>query len=426
MTAQSRRPPQESAPASAVLHAFAAYGLELEYMIVDADTLSVKPVAEAFLREIARPPRASSAPLGWSNELVAHVVELKNEKPCAELEPLLGGFEAEIARAATCLRRHGARLMPTGMHPWMDPSRETVLWPNDPAGIYSTYDRIFDCRSHGWANLQSMHLNLPFANDREFGRLHAAIRLLLPILPALAASSPWREARRAPGLDHRLAVYATNAAAFPTITGSIVPEAVSTRAEYEQRILAPMFEEIAPHDPQGTLRHEWLNSRGAIARFERSAIEVRVLDVQECPLADIAIAAAVTSVVKAVWEREARLPQSRNTIDTEVLAHLLEVCAKDADQAPVSDPSYLSMLGYPGRPCSAGELWRHLIDDCPPESPVHGPPFREALDMILEQGPLARRILRATGPRPPLDKLRDAYRQLCDCLETGRMFGTPS
>jgi hypothetical protein len=28
-------------------------------------------------------------------------------------------------------------------------------------------------------------------------------------------------------------------------------------------VLAPMYAEIAPYDPAGTLRHEWLNSRGA-------------------------------------------------------------------------------------------------------------------------------------------------------------------
>ena len=52
------------------------------------------------------------------------------------------------------------------------------------------FDRIFSCQGHGWANLQSMHINLPFADDAEFGRLHAAIRFLLPLLPGLTASSP--------------------------------------------------------------------------------------------------------------------------------------------------------------------------------------------------------------------------------------------
>ena len=75
----------------------------------------------------------------------------------------------------------GARLMPTAMHPWMDPNR-VQLWPHGTRVVYETFDRIFSCKGHGWANLQSQQINLPFASDEEFARLHAAIRFLLPIL----------------------------------------------------------------------------------------------------------------------------------------------------------------------------------------------------------------------------------------------------
>jgi hypothetical protein len=40
----------------------------------------------------------------------------------------------------------------------------------------------------------------------------------------------------------------------------------------------------------------------------------------------------------------------------------------------------------------------------------------------LEHGPLARRILRALGPDFSRGQLRTVYRELCDCLEEGRMF----
>ena len=404
------------------LHAFGGYGIELEYMIVDRETLAVRPIAERLLEGMRTMVNADGTHFGWSNELVAHVVELKNEEPSARLEPLVGGFEAEIARANAALAEMGARLMPSAMHPWMDPKRETTLWPHDEQGIYAAYDRIFGCRAHGWANLQSMHLNLPFANDREFGRLHAAIRLVLPIIPALAASSPFCDGKRAPAVDYRMVAYASNAAPFDTITGEVVPEPVSTQNDYELRILKPMYDEIAAHDPQGILQHEWLNSRGAIARFDRHAIELRVLDVQECPLADLAIAAAVVSVVRAVWEREARVPQSRNTLETGALAAVLDACVRDGERAAIADPSYLSMLGYPGRPCTAGELWAHLVTDCPPDAPVSAPTFRDALDVILEQGPLARRLLRAVGGTVNHQRLREVYGELCQCLQAGRMF----
>ena len=76
--------------------------------------------------------------------------------------------------------------------------------------IYQTYDRIFGCKAHGWANLQSMHLNLPFADDAEFARLHAAIRLVLPIIPALAASSPIADGRPTGFMDIRMEAYRTH------------------------------------------------------------------------------------------------------------------------------------------------------------------------------------------------------------------------
>ena len=64
------------------------------------------------------------------------------------------------------------------------------LWPHENREVYDAFDRIFSCKGHGWANLQSMHINLPFADDAEFGRLHAAIRFLMPLMPGLTASSP--------------------------------------------------------------------------------------------------------------------------------------------------------------------------------------------------------------------------------------------
>ncbi len=404
------------------LPAFGGYGIELEYMIVDRETLRVRPLAPQLLAHVKPVVGPDGTPLGWSNELVAHVVELKNDRPCAMLEPLVAGFEAEIARANDALATVGARLMPTGMHPWMDPVRETELSPHDQGGIYAARAAIFNYRSHGWANVQAMHLNLPFSGDDEFARLHAAIRLVLPILPALAASSPLADGKRATALDQRLIAYRSNASALPSITGQVVPEPVRTRAEYRTKILEPMYAEIAPHDPDGILQHEWLNSRGAIARFDRSAIEIRVFDVQECPLADLAIAAATVSVVRAVYEREAGIPQSRNTLDTATLAGVLDTCTRDGERAAIGNASFLSMLGYPGRPCTAGELWAHLIGDCSPDAPVHAPAFRDALDVILEEGPLARRILRTLSGSVALFRVREVYRELCDCLESGALF----
>ena len=163
------------------LDVFMGYGIELEYMIVDRKTLSVVPIADELLRKLTGTfaSEARNGQLGWSNELVLHLLELKNIEPQPDISSLPVAFQGEIRCINELLEPMNARLMPTAMHPWMNPRTETRLWPHEYAEIYLAYDHIFDCRRHGWANLQSMHLNMPFANDNEFARLHAAVRLLL-------------------------------------------------------------------------------------------------------------------------------------------------------------------------------------------------------------------------------------------------------
>lgn len=405
----------------APLHAFAGCGIELEYMIVERDTLAVAPIADRLLADASGRPAATveRGRFAWSNEIVLHLVELKNVRPDPALAPLADGFQAEVRQINRLLEPLGARLMPTGMHPWMDPARETRLWPHAGAPIYRAYDRIFDCRRHGQANLQSMHLNLPFADDAEFARLHAAVRLILPLLPALAASSPVADGGPCAELDHRLVAYLDAVPQLPAAIGRLIPDSIASRADYEDRVLAPMYRDIAPLDPQGELRHEWLNARGAIPRFDRSALEIRVIDVQECPQADLAIAAAATAAIRALYEERWSTLAAQQAVETGALAKVLHACIRDAERAVIDDPGYLAQLGFPGRRCRAGELWRHLID----ATGVAGDaPWREPLGVILEQGPLARRILRALGPACTRERLHAVYRELCACLDGGRPF----
>ena len=86
--------------------------------------------------------------------------------------------------------------MPTAAHPLMHPDTEMQLWQHNYSKIYALYNRIFDCRGHGWSNVQSMHINLPFSDDEEFEKLHAAVRIILPIIPGLSASSPIFEGKK--------------------------------------------------------------------------------------------------------------------------------------------------------------------------------------------------------------------------------------
>lgn len=95
---------------AAPLPAFSGYGIELEYMIVDKDSLAVLPIADTVLDGLAAGRTADSA-FGWSNELVLHLLEVKNLQPSSSLDGLAQGFQAEIARANEMLRDVGARLI---------------------------------------------------------------------------------------------------------------------------------------------------------------------------------------------------------------------------------------------------------------------------------------------------------------------------
>lgn len=402
----------------APLHAFAGYGVELEYMIVDRESLAVRPVADVLLRaedgsvvnELAR------GHFAWSNEVTLHILELKNECPDPTLESLPGGFQAEVQAINARLDRQGARLMPTAMHPWMNPAVETQLWPHEHAALYTTYDRIFNCRRHGWANLQSMHLNFPFADDAEFVRLHEAIRLVLPILPALAASSPLAEERITGFLDTRMEIYRGHQIAVPETIGAVIPDSTTGIADYQARVLQPMYAAIAPLDAAGVLRHEWLNARGAIPRFERGAIEIRIIDLQECPRADLAVAAATGTVIRALYDT------GSHEISTKQLVAIFQACVRDAEQAVIDDTSYLSALGFPARRGQARELWQHLTETHLASSDGYTTQWQAALTAILRQGPLARRILAAIGKDFSHPALEAVYRELCDCLQRGEMF----
>lgn len=405
---------------------FGAYGVELEYMIVDAHTLDVRPVADELFRALTgdRADTGEAQPDGpdglvsWSNELVLHVLELKTQRPAPTLDGLAGHFQRHVDLANGTLEALGCRLLPTGAHPWMDPLAEARLWPHEYTEVYKAYDAIFDCRGHGWSNLQSTHLNLPFGNDEEFGRLHAALRLVLPLVPAIAASSPIIDGRWSPVADQRLEFYRNNSKRVPMMAARVVPEAVFTRAGYEREILGTLYEQLAPLDPKGVLRHEFANARGAMARFDRGAIELRLLDIQECPAADIAVVRLVSELVRAhVQERWISYEQQK-AVPVEPLHEVLLECIRTAELTRLRERVLLEAYGVSSWMQWAGDLWKQLAQQVMPVG--HGD--TAVMERLLEAGSLASRITRSINRHPTRGQLREVYGELAECLSRGALF----
>ncbi len=416
------------------LHLFDGFGVELEYMVVDAETLSVLPVVDRVLESVAGAivSEVELGPLAWSNELVLHVVELKTNGPAPTLQGLDAVFQADVGRINGILEGMGGVLLPTGMHPWMDPGSETTLWPHEYSPIYESYDRIFGCHGHGWSNLQSTHVNLPFADDEEFSRLHAAIRLLLPLLPALAASSPLVEGRATGLLDNRMEFYRHNSRRIPSVAGQVIPEPVFRREEYETEVLGRMYADVAPLDPEGILQDEFLNSRGAIPRFGRGSIEIRVIDVQESPAADLALVALAVGSLRLLTEERLSPLSLQQGMAVPELASVFLGSIREGERTVVRDGAYLKALGLGSKGASAGEIWWHLLEEIARAGFLAQEGQESRLRALLRRGPLARQMLRALGLQevpdqnpsvsPSRERLVELYRTLAGCLRDGEIF----
>jgi len=78
---------------------------------------------------------------------------------------------------------------------------------------------------------------------------------------------------------------------------------------------------------------------------------------------------------------------------------------------------YLDALGVSGGTCAMRDAWRRTLDRA-----VGDASWRDTVEVILERGTLATRIIQAAGPRPSRNGLREVYAGLAACLDEGRLF----
>lgn len=405
------------------LKLFDAFGIELEYMIVDKTTLQIKPIADELLKaELGQiGSDFNNGTVSWSNELALHVIELKSSEPEANFNTLHHAFADNIKRINKTLEKWNALLMPAAAHPFMQPDKEMKLWPHDNNEVYAIYNKIFDCRGHGWTNLQSTHLNLPFGNDEEFGRLHAAIRIILPILPALCASSPILEGKSTGMVDTRLKFYGENQQKIPSISGKIIPEPIFSQRNYERVIYEQIAKDIAPYDPDNLLDPIWVNSRGAIARFDRGAIEIRVMDVQECPAADMAIQSLVIAALRMLVNEGTVTYDEQIEASPEILAGIFNDTMVSGMQTEILSSEYCNFFGLEEF-TTAGVIWKHIFEKLAHTGTPPLSKWEHELTVIFNQGSLAERILKSLEGDFSESNIKEVYRKLCWCLEQDKMF----
>ncbi len=399
------------------LHLFEAFGVELEYMIVDRDSLAVMPIAHKLIEDklghIAND--VEEGDIAWSNELVSHVIELKTNGPSSVLNGLPDKFLNQIQEINQRLEKWNAMLLPGAAHPFFNPDLETVLWPYDNKEIYDCYNDIFNCKGHGWSNLQSVHLNLPFHGDEEFGRLHAAIRLILPLIPALSASSPIIELKETGFKSTRLEYYRKNQQAVPSISGLIIPERVFSEKDYYEKIFDPILQDMEKLDPKHVLEHQFLNSRGAIARFDRGAIEIRLLDIQECPLGDVAVLSAIVEVLKKLVSESWLSYENQCKWSEKELYSIFLKTIQSGEDTLIENIDFLKIFGISLPKMMVGDLWRFIVEQL-------DFPYKDPFIWILENGSLSTRILKKMDNSVNRPNILQCYGELARCLASNSFF----
>ena len=94
--------------------------------------------------------------------------------------------------------------------------------------------------------------------------------------------------------------------------------------------------------------------------------------------------------------------------------------------AVIHDVEYLRQFGIERtEDCTAGALWRHLFSKLQIDGD-EAAAFADAWCVLLDEGPLARRILKAWDVHRSHARLVEIYRMLGDCLAEGRLFSMRS
>ncbi|RMF37051.1 MAG: glutamate--cysteine ligase, partial [Planctomycetota bacterium] len=222
-------------------------------------------------------------------------------------------------------------------------------------------------------------------------------------------------------LDSRMHMYCNHCQAVPSLIGQVIPEPLFDEAGYRRTILEPIARDIRKRDPDGVMQVDFLNARGAIARFDRGSIELRVMDVQEYPGADVAICAAVIAVVRALYQERWGSRERQQSLTTEQLRRILDATISRAESAVIADTEWLGCLGIDRQQVRAGRVWELLLDRLRPDDAALDNLFAP-LELILDKGCLATRICAALGNRFSIASIRDVYRDLVDSLQAWQPF----
>ena len=365
-------------------------GTEHEYSINDRE-FHARPVSDEILREICGSYESEVlfGDVKLGKELQKTVLEMIPRSPADDIRVL----EAQLTRGLAKFNNVFAgryQLLGLGMHPTARVN-EIPVWDHDEGEYYDVYDRLFNIRQHGWLNIQALQINLSYRNSRDMVTMYNRIRVLLPCLVAITASSPIVEGKLTGTCDNRLVWYRENQREIPGICHGIIPEKIRSVTDHRAR-QEEIYSELRSRDAD-ILCEEWVDSAGVIVRFSRKCLEIKALDEQESIRSDMAVSAFVRSLL--------RCPALPVETDQEALLTLMELAIQ---------------RGTAGLKDELGQLyhaaWQHAT-----------PGERSYLPIIsnrISEGSLAEQMRRRIAHG---ERLETVLGEMAECLRTNRAYG---
>jgi gamma-glutamyl:cysteine ligase YbdK (ATP-grasp superfamily) len=389
-------------------------GPEHEFSVID-EKLQPLPIVDKVIKDV-HGRIVNNANLGdfsLGKELQAHVAEFKANTPFDSPEVFEETMHTAVLRILDILEtRYRARLLGLGMHPLLLLDKVKV-WSHRDRQIYAALSRIFNLNQHGWLNIQSFQLNLPFKNEREAVRLYNALANILPYLPAISASSPIYESKIGDYVDNRLHFYLMNQTEVPSITGDIIPEYVNSFEEYEKATIRQYSEDLAKANaPRCLLNKEWLNSRGAVIRHDRKAIEIRIMDEQECVKSDVALSCFIRAALRGIWQQKKEF----ECLPHHVLVNNLHAVIRDGLDAFVQHP----------KGSTARQVCHYLHKIAEENASSEEKKYLGIIKHRIENGNLSDLILKEVTKKVLKTNLEEAvltvYSSLANCLENNKVY----
>ncbi len=380
-------------------------GPEHEYSLVNPD-LKPMPISDKIIKDhCGKIVNFIELPkFTFGKEMQLHVMEIKANQPFKTPSEFEETMQTAVKTLSQIVQKHGAALLGTGMHPLLK-LEDTAIWPHYHKKIYLDYGKIFNLNQHGWLNIQSFHLNLPYQKEFDAIQTHNHLANLCAYLPAMAASSPIFEGKEGPDIDNRLRFYKINQKEVPSVTGDVIPEYATSLKQYKQDVIGQYSQNLAEKGADKTLlRREWVNSRGVIFRFDRCALEVRVMDEQECIKSDVALACFVRAALRGLIESDAEL------LPHDVLVKDFNAVIKDGLNAEVS-----SILGKTAR-----QVCQHYLNLAQKHADEDEKKYLWLVKKRIEEGNLSEnvraRVLRRAQKTDFHQAIVDVYSTLIKCL----------